>query len=171
MAKTKVIIMRGLPGSGKSTYLRNLDKTSERINIICSADNYPGLYDTDNNINFKLLSAAHDYCFAKFLKACGNVANGSIEPDFISVDNTNTRLFEMAPYRMVARGAKLPVEFVRVEHTIHDLRLFAERNTHNVPFNSLNRMHEGWEELPPFWESETKIQPARPVKVDMGFTT
>lgn len=157
MADTKVIIMRGLPGSGKSTYLRNLDKASARINIICSADSYPGLYDADSNINFKLLSAAHDYCFAKFLKACSNVENGSIEPDFIAVDNTNTQLFEMAPYRMVARAMKLPIEFVKIPHAERDLPLFAERNTHNVPLQSLKRMHEGWQQLPPFWESETSI--------------
>lgn len=156
---TRVIIMRGLPGSGKSTYLRNLEKASE-FNIICSADYYPGLYDADNNINFKLLSAAHDWCFAKFLEACDDVAQGrpvSAYLDFIAVDNTNTQLFEMAPYRMVARAMKLPIEIVWISHAERDLELFAERNTHNVPLKSLRRMHEGWEQLPPFWEKEITI--------------
>lgn len=154
MANTKVIIMRGLPGSGKSTYLRNLAHSSEYI--ICSADNYPGLYDADNNINFSLLSEAHDWCFANFLDACDDVAKG-IDLSFIAVDNTNTQLFEMAPYRMVARAKKLPIEIVKISHTERDLEMFAKRNTHNVPLSALKRMHENWESLPPFWEKETVI--------------
>lgn len=157
MPDTKVIIMRGLPGSGKSTYLRKLDEASERINIVCSADSYPGLYDEDNNINFALLSDAHDFCFAKFAQACGNVANGSIEPEFIAVDNTNTQLFEMAPYRMLARCMKLPVEFVTMQHQESDIEKLIARNTHNVPGQTLWRMYSNWAALPTFWEHETKI--------------
>ena len=157
MPDTKVIIMRGLPGSGKSTYLRKLDKESERINIVCSADNYPGLYDAENNINFALLSDAHDYCFAKFLQACGHVKMGSIEPEFIAVDNTNTQLFEMSPYRMVARAMNLPVEFVTLAHKEGEIDMMAARNSHNVPGQTLWRMHSGWAVLPSFWENETKI--------------
>lgn len=151
-----VLILRGLPGAGKSTYARKrADQFLAEHNLtglvsICNADQYPGLYNADMEIDFSKMSDAHDWCFATFCEAC-EFAYASNH--LIIVDNTNTTLSEMAPYRMVARRHKLDVKFVHVESRLvaEDL---AARTIHNVPARNIATMRERWETLPTYWEEE-----------------
>lgn len=153
----RVIILRGLPGSGKSTLARSYRDTYAGV-AVCSADAFPGLYNADGSINFALLGDAHDWCFAKFSDACEDAASdaGFDKPTLIIVDNTNTTLAEMSPYRMVARMYHLPVEFVTADSGCTPAEL-AERTTHGVPEQAITGMGERWETAPPFWETETTI--------------
>lgn len=157
--KAKVIIMRGLPGSGKTTHLKMLDEVSDAGNIIASTDNYTGLYDESGVFHPELLSAAHDYCFSTFSRACELTAACEMEPGFIAVDNTNITLAEMNPYRMVARRHKIPVEFHVFEPSYDRayLEKLFHRNKHDIPFLTIERMAARWDFEPNNWKSEDEI--------------
>jgi len=134
----KVIILRGLPGSGKSTYAKTLTGFT-----IVSADLFPDLYDEHWSINFDKIGDAHDWCYSQFcmaLKAGRSVC----------VDNTNISLFEIAPYRMEARRCKAEISYRTFGKDIPDEKL-AERTLHGVPISSIRAMRKRWEEIPSFW--------------------
>lgn len=147
----EVIIMRGLPGSGKSTWVQNYCRaaTPATYPLICSADEYfmkTKVYE----FNPVLIGDAHDFCFQKFL-------NGLVyKPayDVIIVDNTNTRAWEISPYYRHAELLKIPVRIVWVEA---DFETCVRRNTHGVPTATIRKMLLNllMDELPPHWKVET----------------
>ena len=49
--KYLVTIIRGLPGSGKTNLIYNLEKDREKVYSICNSNNY--FYDDENEYNFK----------------------------------------------------------------------------------------------------------------------
>lgn len=86
----KLIIVRGIPGSGKSTWAH-----SQVGATVCSADDYfyvDGVYTFDP----QSLPYAHNACII-YCKA----AMQRQEP-LIIVDNTNTQRWEYAPYLEIA---------------------------------------------------------------------
>ena len=156
---TKVVILRGLPGSGKSTYATK--RMEGQSGTICSADDHPGLYNEAMEIDFTKLGDAHDGCFDRFVKACRRAVLIPVRGSLIIVDNTNTTLAEMAPYRMFARQQGIEVEFVTVDADLGPLDAdpegLAARTIHNVPTRSIEAMRDRWEDLPPFWEPGTTV--------------
>ena len=84
----KCTILSGIPGSGKSTYCKNLD------GIVCSADDWfmrSGVYKFD----FRELGKAHGECLKKFMEAI-------MEGKDVVVDSTNTGVEEIIPYYAIA---------------------------------------------------------------------
>ena len=64
----KVIILRGVSGSGKSTFANIIKNGSDSV-VIVTTDDY--FYDEMGNYNFKIeeLTLAHQSCRDKFLQA------------------------------------------------------------------------------------------------------
>jgi len=151
----RVFILRGLSGSGKSALAKDIVEGD--VITVCSADDYPGLYDSDGNIRFSKRDHAHDWCYARF---CEALQRGE---SWVVVDNTNTTLMEMAPYRMEARRNHVPVEFIHVTSDATDKEL-AENNRHNVPEHSIAAQRARWEKLPPFWEKEYQHEGYKPIR-------
>ena len=93
--RSKVLfIMRGLPGSGKSTIVRAIAQSYQR-SVVCSADDYffkDGVYKFDA----ACLSSAHESCQNKAKDSC----NAGIP--VVIVDNTNVRRWEMKFYLELA---------------------------------------------------------------------
>lgn len=134
----KVVLMSGVPGSGKSTYVKRLVGA-----VVCSADHFfekSGRYTFDP----RLLGEAHGECLAKFTRAL--LAGESL----IIVDNTNTSAIELAPYVALASAFGAECEIVTVK--CDPEQAFA-RNVHGVPLVGIKRMAEAIEsrQLPPFW--------------------
>ena len=127
-----VLIMRGLPGCGKSTYTRKQMQVLNAIGksiVVASADDFFVV----NNMKFDphLLPMAHECCYEIFLEAL----NASV--NCVIVDNTNTGESEFSRYYDAAleRGYVPTV----VEFSC-DVQTSFERNLHKVPRKTIEKM-------------------------------
>lgn len=137
----RATILRGLPGSGKSTEAAKLP-----VNLVCSADDYfivNGVYCFDPS----RIGQAHVACMKSFLIALD-------EGWDVAVDNTNVRLFELTPYRLAALAKGYEVEIIRV---VADAETCAKRNSHGVPLATIQKMAASFEDVPVFLGSESFI--------------
>lgn len=133
-----LIVMRGLPGSGKS-YLA--EKLAEETGAsIYSTDNWftngVGEYVFDGS----KLGEAHEATQTAVGEA---MARGE---STIIVDDTNTRFWEMAPYFQLAGAYRYTVE-TRIPDTdwAWDVEVCSRRNTHGAPIEAIRRMAERFE--------------------------
>lgn len=129
----KVYVMRGIPGSGKSTIARNLAGSTGKIH---STDDY-FMKNGEYVFEPKDLRRNHQLNFEAF-KA--DLALG-VSP--VIVDNTNTQRWEFQNYVEAAEAAGYEVEVVNIPHI--DPKLAAQRNTHGVPEEAIRRMLSRWE--------------------------
>ncbi len=135
----KVIVLCGVPGSGKSFLGKELaqkhrEQVSDYIGI-CSADYYwerpDGVYDW----NFKYIDKAHAWCQQKFK---WYLSEGY---DLVIVDNTNLSSKERRPYIELAKASGYDIE-LRESET--EWRYNAEecfkRNTNGVLLETIKNM-------------------------------
>lgn len=123
------IIMRGMPGSGKSTWIA--ENCHPDTTTIVSADHF--FLDDKGNYRFNrnLLRQAHDECLLNFMKAVELCA------ERIVVDNTNCNSWEIAVYSRIAQVHGYNVQIIQLDC---DKETAIKRNIHNVPLDSLNAM-------------------------------
>jgi len=146
----KLMILRGCPGSGKTTYAKYLAENAWQDGymsvIICSADDYfirpDGVYD----FNAKMLKNAHQWCKDRVEKAMSEEGLGNGWPgeyDLIVVDNTHTRHWEYQAYLDLAKKYEYPVEIKVIgEFTEEKILEYANRNSHGVPLETVRKMAE-----------------------------
>lgn len=142
---TTVHIMRGIPGSGKSTKAKTL-APAERI---CSADDF---FIKDGVYTFlqHKIGEAHAECLKKFIGLLHANRGRDIE---VVVDNTNIRCWAYESYVKIADLAGAKVEFHEFipprDNKLGDyVRLCASRNTHGVSPNACMRMATIFEARP-----------------------
>jgi len=150
MAVEKIIVLRGISGSGKSTYAKRL--MEERANEgkeswMVSADNY-FMRDGEYRFDPSKLKEAHGACLKDYLRV---VQHGG-KVDLLIVDNTNTQLWEMAPYVAIAEAYKIPYEVIDV---VCPVGVALERNVHDVPEHTLRMQEQRFEEPLPWWNSRS----------------
>jgi predicted kinase len=152
----QVIILRGLPGSGKSTFTRGLAGKVE----VCSADHF---FETSGTYRFEpsKIGDAHASCLRRYVAfVTGGVpgVEGTEPPecDVLVVDNTNLSNAECAPYYALAQAFGYPVKVVTILSRLTDEEL-SQRNVHGVLVQTISRMRAAMEResLPPWWEVET----------------
>jgi len=127
-----LIILRGLPGSGKSTFARLM--WSEYT--ICEADQY--WYDKEGNYNFDAskLRQAHEWCQAKVRQFMeDNTLNDQFYREIV-VSNTSTTEKELQPYLDLANEFGYKVVSLVVENR------HGNSNVHNVPQETLQKMKD-----------------------------
>lgn len=153
-----LIIVRGIPGSGKSTMAKDLGKGGE----VFSTDDYEGLYDYSVNppaINGKLVPEAH----AWNQKRAEEAMSKGITP--VVIDNTHIQKWEARPYVEAANrhgydmSVQMPDGMFELtsstpEKTEELLTKFHARNQHGVPLEVLKRMLSSWEDSSSFSKSE-----------------
>lgn len=144
----KVLIMRGVPGSGKSTYVRDRIRNYDEQAEVCSADNF---FIKGGNYAFDVtkLGEAHAECFNSFMQAV------TFGKPLIVVDNTNVRAWELAAYVQVAKYNGYSVEIVRMDA---DPGIAAARNVHGVPVGDVICMAKRMEPLPPALGEEAVVK-------------
>ena len=133
-----ITILRGLPGVGKSTYLKDNYPNAK----VCSADTYmvnEGRY----SFSRRLLGDAHDACFRHYYEL---VKEGRAE--HIAVDNVNATLWEVMPYIAVARAANVSHTILHITKGAYSLHQLAARNIHEVPYEKIVAMGTRFEALP-----------------------
>lgn len=138
----RVMILRGISGSGKTTFQKKHCDFSCRV---VSADDWfmlGGAYRFDPTE----LGNAHGHCLRRFIRAMGDRAD-------VVVDNTNTTLVEIAPYISIAMAYE--DASIEVVELMCDVETAAARNTHGVPLVGVQRMQENLRksgaEWPMFW--------------------
>jgi len=149
----KVIILRGISGSGKSREAQALLHEAEYKGEVISTDDYfvndEGTYVFDKS----KLNEAHAWCLRTFIEHVRK-NHPAVSSDFtLIVDNTNTRIEEAAPYVQIAKayGCHLRVITLRC-----DFSLALSRNIHKTPSDVLWAQYQRIEkvEIPPWWNHE-----------------
>jgi len=134
--KKTAIVMRGIPGSGKSSHARDLAGPQ---GVIHSTDDF--------------FMVAGEYLFdpgklrenhAKNLAAFKHSLAQGLDP--VVVDNTNSKYWEYKPYVEAADDAGYMVVVAEVPHI--PVGTAVKRNTHGVPKQAIERMLARWQPTP-----------------------
>lgn len=123
-----LIIMRGHPGAGKSTFVK---ERWEYEPFVCSADSFfslSGKYEYDAS----KIGEAHNLCMRQFLHAI------ETNESLIIVDNTNIRIMDYIPYVRVAEALGWKV--------YQKVMTGCYQNVHGVPENKVERMRKDLQE-------------------------
>lgn len=128
-------IVRGLPGSGKTTFAHGLTATN-----FC-ADDYFTKANGKYAFDASKLNEAHTQCQER-VKAAMQADNSSI-----AVHNTFTQAWEIEPYLQLAAAYNYRVQY----HQLFDAGLsdsaLAQRNLHGVPEAAIARMRARWQTI------------------------
>lgn len=122
----RLILVRGLPGSGKSTYAKSLNIFHVEIDMFCMIDSKYQWDATQGRRRIELCFTAAQYA----LQAGVDVV----------VSNTFARKRDIEPYVRLARefNATLSVCLATGGH----------RSIHPVPEETITRLRESWEDIP-----------------------
>lgn len=153
-----LIIIRGLPGSGKTTLANAFIESLKANNTVkhFENDNYfigsDGVYRFDKSkLHDAHLATFHHFCaeMKDALKRFGIVPG--TKPFVFIVSNTFTQRWEASPYIMYAQAHGFQVKIIEPNSPwkSHLLSCY-EKCTHNVPLDMIRAManryesHEGW---------------------------
>ena len=168
-AGAQVVVLRGLPGSGKSGVAQQLAGDTGHI---CSADDF---FETGAGVrkrkgdrpayaecfSLDLLADAHGHCWRQFEDALHHLDRG--EGDRIIVDNTNCRTRDYTRYAASAAIAALSCVVVELHTTDKAAALrFNARSVHSVPSHVNLHMLSRWEK----YDAAILLAPAGPSSDD-----
>ena len=125
----QLVLIRGLPGSGKSTMAKALARAGFEH---YEADTYHLNDEGDYCFDRANAKAAHEWCQKETRKALENGKQ-------VVVSNTFTQLWEMAPYFEMAKA-------IGIEPNVFEAK-GNWQNVHEVPPEVMNQMRVRWEPL------------------------
>lgn len=126
---SKLILVRGLPGSGKSTYAKETYRRALHFEADMFFESANGVYEYDRNLS----SAAHDWCF-------GNTAKALRYGFDVVVSNTFCAEWEMEKYLWLAPLVNAELEIVEMRTQYGSI--------HDVPDEVIARMKQRWYSMP-----------------------
>lgn len=137
LTKGTVVLVRGLPGSGKSHLAEALRSLTDAEMDVCAADDYfyeDGVYNFDPSKLAEAHLQCQSNCFARF----------SID-DIAFTANTFTQRWEMQQYLLFVETFGLDLLVLNLFDAGRTDKELAERNTHGVPEEAIARMRERFE--------------------------
>jgi len=128
MKSNILLLVRGLPGSGKSTFAKKLTNF-----IHWEADMY--FIDENGNYNYQLkfIQNAHKWCLKRTMDSL-------MLEDNVVVTNTFTTKWEMDPYIQFAKKENIGINIITLRNQF--------KNIHNVPEEIYEKMKQRFEEYP-----------------------
>ena len=128
-----LILIRGIPGSGKTTYVKNNLKGYKHY----EADQF---FEKDGKYNFDAtkLREAHNKCYL-------NTKKSLRDGDKVVVSNTFTRKWELEQYLKLAKNMNKKVKVLRTTKQF--------KNVHNIPNDKVQEMKDRFEDV----DGEVKI--------------
>ena len=140
-----MFVMRGLPGSGKSTIVHQIHKLYPSA-IVCSADQY--FIDQHGQYQFdvSLLKEAHQYSQNKAREAC------EAETNVVIVDNTGVKRWELVTYFKIATQNNYAVVLVEPRTPWKfNVRELVKKNSHQVDGFIIKKRAKEWEQVIPLY--------------------
>ncbi|XP_069495365.1 NEDD4-binding protein 2-like 1 [Ambystoma mexicanum] len=132
-------LIRGLPGSGKTTMARQLKQTFPSA-LIFSTDDFFINEDGTYEYNPFLLEEAHRWNQKRAKRAMKKGKSPII------IDNTNIHAWEMKPYVLMAREYSYEVIFREPDTGWKfNVQELSRKNSHGVPRDKIKRMKEQYE--------------------------
>lgn len=132
----KMIITRGLPGSGKSTKASELGVGG----VVLGSDDFWG---PDYDFDISRIGEAHRWNQKRVLDA---IQDG-VSP--IVVDNTNVSLYEIRPCLEMAQAHDYQIEIIEADTPWKfDAEELAKRNKHGVSQENIQKMIDRWDDNP-----------------------
>lgn len=143
----KVLILRGVSGSGKSTFTRQHPEA-----VVCSADAY---FDRIGGYDATLIHEAHKECFATFVAAL------EVDYPLVIVDNTHIEAWEISPLVTFATYKGYEYEIVDIpppgDSDEEAVAILTARNLHGTPQKkiewTLDRFRKAF--IPKHWNRRT----------------
>ncbi len=123
----QLFIIRGAPGSGKTTFAHKITPW------VCEADDYFTNRGTgEYKFNKDKIKEAHTYCqfSVNTLMSLGHTP--------IAVSNTSIRRWETKAYKLLAE---------KYGYEVTEIKMLGKFDSeHNVPFETIERMKREWED-------------------------
>jgi len=147
----KLILVRGIPGSGKTTFVNNQRQTDNvEYSYHFEADMYFEVHNSlsrqfEYRFDASRLKEAHEMCLFRTREALTNGGK-------VYVSNTFSTIKEMEPYVKMARelGAKIEIHEMSEIPVVEGFR----KNIHNVPQHVIDKMIQRWDlSMPPDWSN------------------
>lgn len=129
-----MIILRGLPGSGKTTFADKIAQLAIQSGptFVAEADDYfvseEGYKFDSNKIN-----SAHEWCQYQ-VKTFMENNDGKHDDCTVIVSNTSTKEWEMYPYKSLAEKYGYQIHYLIVENRHQG------KSVHNVPESTIGKM-------------------------------
>lgn len=140
-----LVLIRGHPGSGKTTYARKINNLFKYTSVEVCADYY---FEQGGEYKFDAskLPKAHEWCRQKTREYLQNNMY-----EIVIVHNTFTKLWEMEKYLQMASDLGVSVEVVKMSGDFE--------NVHGVPDEKVQQMKDRYEP----YSNERVIQTSGPV--------
>ncbi len=142
-----MVILRGVPGAGKSYFAGDLMRAAHEENhtVTCSAD-YHFIRGAIYKFDPAQLWEAHNSCVREVIRAVHRKFH-------VIVDNTSITIAEIAPYVAIGQMYGYAVEIVSI--VAPSAEIAAARNVHGVPIERIQAMEslmlEESKRIPPWW--------------------
>ncbi len=137
--QNKLIILRGLPGSGKTELAAELIKKHKGHGYVFSTNDF-FIQDGEFKYDPRKTQEAHVWNVSR---AVGAMGKGR---ELVIINNTNIRKWEAKPYVLAGINNGYSVQFMETNTAWKtDPNELTNRDTHNVPIEVIKRMLKEWE--------------------------